>query len=77
MNQQRIELLQGHPLWVAGQKSKHFIISAENLRAKTAEQPHHRQVHLAMTGVNRGIDKARIPLRTDQQVASPQLSVES
>src|SRR5262249_45423487 len=52
-------------------------IGRKHALAEATEEPHHREIHLAMAAVRGRIDEARRALLVDVQVASPEIAVQA
>ena len=58
VHEQRIELVERDAFVVPGRERVRLLVGGEHPRAEAAEQPHHRQIDLAVAAVDGRIDQA-------------------
>ena len=65
-----------HALLPAGGERVHLLVGGEAVGAEAAEEPHHRQVELAVAAVGGGVDQPAAAVDVDEPVAGPQVAVQ-
>ena len=70
-------------IWCSGTRSSQparervrLLVGGEAVGTEAAEQPHHRQVELAVPAVGGRVDQPAAPVDVDDPVAGPQVAVE-
>jgi hypothetical protein len=76
VDQQRVELVQLDALLPSVRQGVDLVVGGEARLAEAAEQPHHRQVGLAVPTVGRGVDDPRAAVHIGEHVAAPQVAVD-
>jgi hypothetical protein len=77
VNHERVELVERHARGVAGREGPRLVVGREHARAEAAEEPHHREVDLAVAAVDGGIAEAGRARFVAEEVAAPQVAVQA
>ena len=76
MHDERCDLVQRHSILPTGLQRERLGVRGEANAREAAEEPHHREVELAMAAVGRGVDQPAAAAEIYQPVAGPQVAVQ-
>ena len=74
--QERVELVERHPLGRPGGKWEYLVVCVRELLAQSSEQFQHSQIDFTMTAIGGGVEDARAPVDIHVQVSAPEVPVQ-
>ncbi len=76
VHHERRDLVERHAVGPSRCERRDLLVGVEGGRTETAEEPHHRQIELAMTAVRGGIHQPVPPVGGPEAVPRPQVAVQ-
>src|SRR4029079_6910042 len=73
VDEQRLDLPERHPLLVSGRERPDLLVGGDRPGRDRAEQPHHREVDLAVGAMRGWLDQPRPSVGGGEDVAAPEV----